>query len=103
MARVLLDREGVRIVRTGPLALVLRKPLSVARWSAIERVWARRQDRTLALIFDAPGWPGLVVDERTPGWKRLVAALPARLPGADTTWRAALSRTPGAVLVWERV
>lgn len=103
MARVRIDREGVRLVRTGPLALFIRKPLKSARWSAVDRVWALREGRTVALTFDAPGWSGLTVDDRTPGWKRLVAALPAHLDRADPSWREALARGPGACLVWERI
>lgn len=90
------------MVRTGPLALFLRKPLKSARWSAVERIWARRDGRTLALIFDAPDWPGLTVDDRTPGFKRLVAALPGHLDRVDPTWRETLAKGPGACLVWER-
>lgn len=90
------------MVRTGPLSLLLRRPLAVARWSAVERVWARREGRTLALVFDAPGWAGVVVDSRAAGWKRLVAALPAYLDRADMGWREALARGPGAFIVWER-
>lgn len=102
MARVRVDSSGVRVMRTGPLALFRRRPLANARWSAVDRVWVRREGRAVVLTFDAPDWPGVSVADRTPGWKALVAALPERLPGADMGWRDRLAKADGAFLVWER-
>lgn len=103
MPRVLFDQQGLKLVRTGPVGLVLRRPLAEIRWSAVERVWASGDGRRVRLTFDAPGLSGVSADDRTPGWKRLLAALPDRLPGSDPAWRAALKGRPGACLVWERV